>query len=132
MLYKKERPAVLMLKNGKYFEGIGFGASKEVTGELVYIQEINDVINLFDKATGKICIVDDAGTTTLSPILSELTGTICTTGGAGSHLAIVSREFEIPCVMALKFLIEDISSLNGKQAKITTEEENKGILYLFE
>ena len=36
MLYKKERPAVLMLKNGKYFEGIGFGASKIVTGELVF------------------------------------------------------------------------------------------------
>ncbi len=36
MLYKKERPAVLMFKNGKYFEGIGFGASKIVTGELVF------------------------------------------------------------------------------------------------
>ena len=36
MLYKKERPAVLMLKNGKYFEGIGFGASKIVTGEIVF------------------------------------------------------------------------------------------------
>ena len=36
MLYKKERPAVLMLKSGKYFEGIGFGASKIVTGELVF------------------------------------------------------------------------------------------------
>jgi len=36
MLYEKERPAVLMLKNGKYFEGIGFGASKIVTGELVF------------------------------------------------------------------------------------------------
>ena len=36
MLYKKERPAVLMFKNGKYLEGIGFGASKIVTGELVF------------------------------------------------------------------------------------------------
>ena len=36
MLYKKERPAILMLKSGKYFEGIGFGASKIVTGELVF------------------------------------------------------------------------------------------------
>ncbi|MFX1427076.1 MAG: glutamine-hydrolyzing carbamoyl-phosphate synthase small subunit [Promethearchaeota archaeon] len=36
MLYKKERPAVLMLKSGKYFEGIGFGTSKIVTGELVF------------------------------------------------------------------------------------------------
>ncbi len=36
MFYKSEKPAVLMLKDGRYFEGIGFGASKIVTGELVF------------------------------------------------------------------------------------------------
>ncbi|MFX0071581.1 MAG: glutamine-hydrolyzing carbamoyl-phosphate synthase small subunit [Candidatus Hermodarchaeota archaeon] len=36
MLYKAERPAILMLQDGRYFQGIGFGASKKVTGELVF------------------------------------------------------------------------------------------------
>lgn len=36
MLYKKERPAILMLQNGRYFQGIGFGATKKVGGELVF------------------------------------------------------------------------------------------------
>jgi carbamoyl-phosphate synthase small subunit len=36
MLYKKERPAILMLQDGRYFYGIGFGATKIVTGELVF------------------------------------------------------------------------------------------------
>jgi len=36
MLYKKERPAILMLQDGRYFQGIGFGATKIVTGELVF------------------------------------------------------------------------------------------------
>ncbi|MFX1394851.1 MAG: glutamine-hydrolyzing carbamoyl-phosphate synthase small subunit [Promethearchaeota archaeon] len=36
MLYKNERPAILMLKDGRYFQGIGFGATKIVTGELVF------------------------------------------------------------------------------------------------
>ncbi|MHA1757513.1 MAG: glutamine-hydrolyzing carbamoyl-phosphate synthase small subunit [Promethearchaeota archaeon] len=36
MIYKNEKPAILMLKDGRYFEGIGFGASKIVTGELVF------------------------------------------------------------------------------------------------
>ena len=119
---------VFMKKIG---EGLSCSIKTEVTGELVYIQEINDVINLFDKAAGKICIVDDAGTTTLSPILSELTGTISTTGSAGSHLAIVSREFEIPCLMSIR-LTEEIESLVGKKIKIVTNEEDKGILYLDE
>lgn len=36
MLYKNEKPAILMFKDGRYFEGIGFGASKIVTGEMVF------------------------------------------------------------------------------------------------
>jgi len=36
MLYKKERPAILMLQDGRYFQGIGFGATREVEGEIVF------------------------------------------------------------------------------------------------
>jgi len=36
VLYKKERPAILMFTDGRYFKGIGFGASKIVTGEFVF------------------------------------------------------------------------------------------------
>ncbi|MFX0020964.1 MAG: glutamine-hydrolyzing carbamoyl-phosphate synthase small subunit [Candidatus Hermodarchaeota archaeon] len=36
MLYKKERPAILMLQDGRYFEGIGFGATKKLGGEVVF------------------------------------------------------------------------------------------------
>jgi carbamoyl-phosphate synthase small subunit len=36
MLYKKERPAILMFQDGRYFEGIGFGATKKVYGEIVF------------------------------------------------------------------------------------------------
>ncbi|MBN1216703.1 MAG: glutamine-hydrolyzing carbamoyl-phosphate synthase small subunit [Candidatus Lokiarchaeota archaeon] len=36
MIYKDEKPAILMLQDGRYFQGIGFGASKIITGELVF------------------------------------------------------------------------------------------------
>ena len=36
MLYKNEKPAILMFQDGRYFQGIGFGATKIVTGELVF------------------------------------------------------------------------------------------------
>jgi carbamoyl-phosphate synthase small subunit len=36
MLDKDEKSAILMLQDGRYFEGIGFGAEKQVTGELVF------------------------------------------------------------------------------------------------
>ena len=117
----------------KVGEGLSCSIEDEVSGELVYIKSIEDVIALFDKAQGKICLVDDAGTTTLGPILSELSGVICTTGGPGSHLAIVSREFEIACIMSLTlFDSMNLDKLDGKKAKILTEKENKGILYLLD
>ncbi len=116
----------------KIGEGLSCSSNSEVTGKLVYIQSVQDVINLFDDANGKICIVEDSGTTTLGPILSELAGVLCPIGSVGSHLAIVSREFEIPCIMSVEFLLEDLSSLNGKKGKIITESEAKGIIYLLE
>jgi carbamoyl-phosphate synthase small subunit len=36
VLLKNERPAILMLQDGRFFRGIGFGVSKIVTGELVF------------------------------------------------------------------------------------------------
>jgi carbamoyl-phosphate synthase small subunit len=36
MLYKKERPAILMFQDGRYFQGIGFGATKKIGGEIVF------------------------------------------------------------------------------------------------
>ena len=116
----------------KIGEGRSCSSNSEALGEFVYIQSVEDVINIFDVAEGKICIVDDAGTTTLGPILSDLAGVLCPFGSAGSHLAIVSREFEIPCIMSVEFLVDDWSSLNGKKGKIVTESEAKGIIYLLE
>ncbi|MBA7536323.1 hypothetical protein ES705_28586 [subsurface metagenome] len=116
----------------KIGEGESCSSNSEAIGELVFIQSVEDVINLFDNANGKICIVEDSGTTTLGPILSDLAGVLCPLGSTGSHLAIVSREFEIPCIMSIEFLIDDLSSLTGKKGKIVTESEDKGIIYLLE
>ena len=114
----------------KIGEGLSCSSNSEAMGEFNYIKTVEDVINLFDSAKGKICIVDEAGTTTLGPILSDINGVLCTTGSAGSHLAIVSREFGLPCIMNVSFKIKDLKSLNGKKGRITTENDNKGIVYV--
>ncbi len=36
MIYKTEKPAILMLDSGLYFKGIGFGAVKKVSGEIIF------------------------------------------------------------------------------------------------
>lgn len=62
----------------------------------------DDVLDLMDNgADGVIALVRDAGATFLSPIFHELTGVVCTGGTVRSHIGIVSREFQVPCIMGL-------------------------------
>ena len=114
----------------KIGEGLSCSSKLEATGDLVFVKSVEDVINLFDSAAGKICLVEEAGTTTLGPILSDLNGVLCTTGSAGSHLAIVSREFGLPCIMNIRFNVKDLNTLNGKKCKIVSEDDDKGIIFI--
>jgi signal transduction protein with GAF and PtsI domain len=64
----------------------------------------DDVLELMDAgAEGVIVLVRDAGATFLSPIFHELAGVVCTGGTLRSHIGIVSREFQVPCIMAMAF-----------------------------
>ena len=75
-----------------------------VRGRFTAIETPDDVIDLMDNgAEGVIALVRDAGATFLAPIYHELTGVVCTGGTPRSHIGIVSREFQIPCVMGALF-----------------------------
>jgi phosphohistidine swiveling domain-containing protein len=47
-----------------------------------------------------IAIIDDSGGTMTAPIMQGFKAMICLEGTIRSHLAILSREFGIPCLMA--------------------------------
>jgi signal transduction protein with GAF and PtsI domain len=115
-----------MIKIGK---GLSAASKEEVCGEFTIINSVEDVLNLLEfGANDKIAVVEDCGTTTLGPILSNIKGIVCTSGSEGSHLAIVSREFEIPAIMSTHFTI-DYKDLHGKQGKIDSEN---GEIYVSE
>ncbi len=100
-------------------------------GELRYITTMKEVIQLLKEgADGKIVLVNDGGTTFLAPILSKLAGVVCVTGALGSHLAIVTREFEIPALMGTQ--IENPEVFDKKQAMIKPDEGTSGILLVQE
>ena len=103
----------------------------DAEGELRYIKTVQEVIALLKEgADGKIVLVDDAGTTFLAPVLSKLAGVVCMSGALGSHLAIVTREFEIPALMGT--VIDNPDSLNGKPAQIKHNEGTSGSLFVKE
>jgi signal transduction protein with GAF and PtsI domain len=60
----------------------------------------DDVLVLMDTtAEGIVACVADAGATFLAPIFDELTAVVCLSGTPQSHIGIVSREYQVPCVM---------------------------------
>jgi phosphoenolpyruvate-protein kinase (PTS system EI component) len=98
-------------------------------GELRVVNSVQDVISLWKEgASGKIAVVEDAGTTTLGPVLSKLAGVVCKTGGIGSHLAIVSREFSIPALMGTT--IQTTEPIDKQQALIRPNGDGEGLLVL--
>ena len=67
-------------------------------------------------ALGLIAFVRDAGATFLAPIYHELAGVVCTSGTPRSHIGIVSREFQLPCVMGTVF--EGAEPANGDRVEV--------------
>jgi phosphoenolpyruvate-protein kinase (PTS system EI component) len=64
----------------------------------------DDVLELMDtSAEGVVAGVQDAGATFLAPIFDELTAVVCLSGTPLSHIGIVSREYQVPCIMATEF-----------------------------
>jgi signal transduction protein with GAF and PtsI domain len=82
-----------------------------VQGAFRAMEGPDDVLDLMDSgAEGIIALVRDAGATFLAPIYHELTGIICTSGTVRSHIGIVSREFQVPCVMGCALTAGEPSS----------------------
>jgi phosphohistidine swiveling domain-containing protein len=49
-----------------------------------------------------IAIVDDSGGTLTAPVLEKFRGVLCAGGTTRSHLAILTREYGIPCLMNVR------------------------------
>ncbi len=76
-------------------------AAEPVRGAWRRLTAPDDVLELMDtSAAGIVACVADAGATFLAPIFDELAAVVCLSGTPQSHIGIVSREYQVPCVMA--------------------------------
>ncbi len=108
-----------------------FQRSARAMGVLRDMKTIDDSLELYEENPGNtIILMHTAGVTAIAPIISKVKGVICTKGGVSSHLAILSREFRIPCIMAAN-LHHDGGFLNGREVMILLNDR-KGFVYLKE
>jgi hypothetical protein len=97
-----------------------FETSKKPIGTIKYLPDPKAVIALIQSGKLKEHIVlAQGGTTTfLAPVLSiGCSGVITLSGAPESHLGILSREFQIPCVMT--------TYLTGNPSRYVTGGDNK-------
>jgi phosphoenolpyruvate-protein kinase (PTS system EI component) len=102
--------------------GVPVFAAAPVRGTWRKLASPDDVLELMDTtAEGVVACVADAGATFLAPIFDELTAIVCLSGTPLSHIGIVSREYQVPCVMSAEF--RDGEPADGDEVEIDCNGE---------
>ncbi len=90
--------------NGRELRGSGDNVVNHVAnlnGIARYVRTSDKVLEYLKDGVPEetIAIVDDSGGTLTAPILEQFKGVLCAGGTTRSHLAILTREYNIPCLM---------------------------------
>jgi signal transduction protein with GAF and PtsI domain len=94
------------------------GASAE--GVVFDVSTPDDVMALIDIGLHDVILmIHTAAASMLAPLFSDLTGIICTTGDAGTDIAILSRQFGVPCLLNTQLLDE----IAGRRVRIDATGE---------
>ena len=111
--------------------GVNLFAAGEVRGVARWFNDTSDVLSIDDNDLDEtIAFVHKGGMTFLSPILPDLRGIVCTAGSRESHLAILSRESDVPCVLAAELtgeikdgdtVVLDLSDAQTAQVNVAAE-----------
>lgn len=126
-----------------------FETSKKPIGIVKYLPDPKSVIALIQsgKLKDHIVLAQGGTTTFLAPVLSMgCSGVITLSGAPESHLGILSREFQIPCVMTTYLKDSDsryatggdnsahfdllIKALDGKKVQLHCEGSELGQIAL--
>jgi signal transduction protein with GAF and PtsI domain len=84
--------------------GVKVFDAPSVRGSWRPLHDPDDVLRLMDEgAAGAVAVVRDAGATFLAPLYHELAAIVCLGGTPKSHIGIMSREFQVPCVTGAVF-----------------------------
>jgi len=88
---------------------VGYGDNalpldEDVEGIIRFVDTVDKVFDMMDTGVppGTIAVIEDAGGTLTAPILEGFAGMLCKGGTIKSHLGVLSREFRIPCLMAVE------------------------------
>jgi hypothetical protein len=91
-------------EQGRPIVGTGdnvFKAAADVTGTARYVSDVDRVMEMLTGGVPEntVAIIDDSGGTLTAPILGDFKAVVCMGGTVRSHLGILTREYNVPCLM---------------------------------
>ncbi len=103
----EQAPTAAPDAQGRELRGAGDNVvtrAQSVTGIARYVRTSDTVLKYLTEGVpaDTIAIVDDSGGTLTAPVLEKFKGVLCAGGTTRSHLAILTREYGIPCLMNVK------------------------------
>lgn len=122
-------------EQGRALRGVGDNVVRypaDITGTALYVRSNERVLDLLSNGVpaGSIAIIDDSGGTLTAPIIDQFAGVVCAGGSIRSHLGILTREYNIPCLMNAKVTGiregDRIAMEVSAEAK-TTEDYQQGV-----
>ena len=91
-------------------------------GTLRVVETVADVLGLLKEDVSEVVLyTPTASATIMTPLFPRIKGVVCSTGGETSHVAIVAREFNLPCIMGSE--IEYDGALDGCIVNFNEEGE---------
>lgn len=91
-------------EQGRLIVGTGDNVfqAEDLEGTARFVGTVETVMDMLMNGVpeGTIAIIDDSGGTLTAPILEGFAGVVCMGGTIRSHLGILTREYDIPCLMA--------------------------------
>lgn len=121
--------------SGRALRGVGDNVVQhraDVVGVARYIRTNERVLSYLTNGVPPrtIAIIDDSGGTLTAPIIEKFAGVICAGGTVRSHLGILTREYNIPCLMNAKIAgiaDGDQVMIESSGAAKTTEDYQHGV-----
>lgn len=121
--------------DGRALRGVGDNVVRydhDVVGIARYIRTNERVLSYLSNGVppGTIAVIDDSGGTLTAPIIEQFAGVICAGGTVRSHLGILTREYNIPCLMNAKLAgvkDGDRVMIESSAAAKTTEDYQQGV-----
>ncbi|ALJ14322.1 PEP-utilizing enzyme [Sphingopyxis macrogoltabida] len=120
---------------GRALRGVGDNVvqhARNISGTARYIRSNDRVLAYLTDGVppGTIAVIDDSGGTLTAPIIEQFAGVICAGGTVRSHLGILTREYNIPCLMNAKIAgirDGDTVMIEASAPAKTTEDYQDGV-----